>query len=117
VAAIGAALEPAHDDGALGYVDVVPAQIACLAHPQAVSVDQQADEPIALAVAIAFQCSEQPVYFILGQMLANAIRGISLAAFRWTGRITLRFSLAEMDDLRRHRLPFDLVLVAEYNRM
>jgi hypothetical protein len=48
VAAVVAAFKSAHGDGALGQVNVVPAQIASLADPKPMTVDQQADEPIAL---------------------------------------------------------------------
>ena len=44
--AISAALEPAHDDGALPQVDVIPAQIASLRDPQTMAVDDQPDQPI-----------------------------------------------------------------------
>ena len=53
--AIGAALEPAHDDGAFRQVDVIPAQIAGLRDPQTVSVDDQSDQPIPVTVPIALE--------------------------------------------------------------
>jgi hypothetical protein len=43
------------------------------------AVDQQADQPIALPVPIAFKGGEQPVNFVLGQMLADPIGGVRLA--------------------------------------
>lgn len=39
VRAVVAALETAHDDGALGQVKVIPPQVACLGNPQPVPVD------------------------------------------------------------------------------
>ena len=37
------------------------------------AIDQQADEPIPLAVPLALQGSEQPSHFVLGQVLADSI--------------------------------------------
>ncbi len=45
--AIGAALEPADDDGAIRQVDVIPAQIASLGDPQTVAVSDQLDKRVA----------------------------------------------------------------------
>jgi SAM domain (Sterile alpha motif) len=44
--AVGAALEPADDDGPLRQVDIIPAQIASLGDPQAVAVDDQPNETV-----------------------------------------------------------------------
>jgi hypothetical protein len=66
-----ARFEPAHSDSALGQVNVVPSQIASLAHPQAVPIDQQADPPIALAVPLAFEGGKEPSHFGLRQVLAH----------------------------------------------
>jgi hypothetical protein len=43
------------------------------------TVNQQADQPIALTMAIASQSCEQPVNFVLGQVLADPIGGVRLA--------------------------------------
>jgi hypothetical protein len=58
---IGAALEPADDDGALRQVDVIPTQIASLGDPQAMAVDGHADQPIPVTVPIALQGGQQLV--------------------------------------------------------
>jgi hypothetical protein len=57
--AVGAALEATDDDGAFRQIDVVPAQIAGFGYPQAMPVDQQADQPIAVAAAIALERGEK----------------------------------------------------------
>jgi hypothetical protein len=72
--AVRAALEPAHDDGALGEVDVIPAQIASLRDPQTVAVDDQSDQKISVTVPIALEGGQQLVHFGLGQMLPDPIR-------------------------------------------
>jgi hypothetical protein len=71
--AIGAALEPADDDGAFRQVDVIPAQITGLRDPQAVSVDDQSDQPIPVTVPVALECPKELVYFPVGQMLPNTV--------------------------------------------
>ena len=53
--AVGAALEPADDDGALRQVNVLPAQIARLRDSQAMAVDDQPDQPIPMAIPVAFE--------------------------------------------------------------
>jgi hypothetical protein len=44
--AVSAALEPAGDESALPQVDIIPAQIASLRHPQTMAIDDQPDQPI-----------------------------------------------------------------------
>jgi hypothetical protein len=51
--AVGAALEPTDDHGPLAQIDVIPTKVASLADPQAVPVDQEADQPIAVTVPCA----------------------------------------------------------------
>ena len=53
VAAVVAAFKSAHGDGALGQVNVVPAQIASLADPKPMTVDQQADQRLGSLQGIA----------------------------------------------------------------
>jgi hypothetical protein len=48
--AISAALEPAHDNGALPQVDVIPAQIASLRDPQTMAVDNQVPASVGIGV-------------------------------------------------------------------
>ena len=66
-------LEPPHLNGSLGEVEIVPTKIASLAHPQAVPVNEQPNQPIAVAVPIAAQRIKQPSDLIFGQMLADAV--------------------------------------------
>src|SRR5215471_9629324 len=95
MAAIGAALEPADDDGAFRQVDIVPAEITGLGYPQAVPVNQQADQPISVAISVPFECGEELVDLGLGQVLPDPIDRVALSALR-TGRITLLFALPEL---------------------
>jgi hypothetical protein len=44
VCAVVAALETAHKDGALGEIEIIPTKVAGLAHPQAMTVDQEAEK-------------------------------------------------------------------------
>ena len=53
--AIGAALEPADGNGALGQIDVVPAQVTGLRHPQPVPVDQQPYQPVTMPMAVGLE--------------------------------------------------------------
>ena len=46
------------------------------------AIDQEADQPIALAMPIAFQRGKQPGHFILGQVLADPIGRVRLAPSR-----------------------------------
>lgn len=69
--AVDAALETPDLHGALARVDVVPAQIDQLADPQAVQERYQRDHVVTVTVAVALEGSEQPVQFVLGQMLAG----------------------------------------------
>src|SRR3974377_1051965 len=71
--AIGAALQPADGNGALGQIDVIPAQVAGLRHPQPVPVDQQPYQPIAMPMAVALEGLEQLANLGLGEMLAHPI--------------------------------------------
>jgi len=80
--AVIAALEAAHNDGALGAVEIIPPEVACLAHAQAMTVDHEADQPIAVAVPIALERRQQPVHFRLGQVFTDPIRRIRLATRR-----------------------------------
>ena len=50
--AISAALEPAHDNGALPQVDVIPAQIASLRDPQTMAVDNQVPPVLVLVFVV-----------------------------------------------------------------
>ena len=71
VAAIGAPLEAAENDGALLQVDVVPTQIASFGNAQAMAEDQEADQPIAMTMPVALQGDKQLIHLGLGQMLAR----------------------------------------------
>ena len=53
-----------------------------LAHSQTMAIDQEADQPIALPMAIAFQRGKQPGHFVLGQVLADPIGRVRLAPSR-----------------------------------
>src|SRR6516225_488799 len=97
-----AALEPAHDDGALRQVDVIPAQITSLRDPQAMAVDDQPDQPIPVTVSIAFEGGQQLVHFGLGQMLPDPVGMVPLPSLCATGRITILFSPPKLDDFARH---------------
>jgi hypothetical protein len=59
--AVGAALEPADDDGALRQVNVLPAQIARLRDSQAMAVDDQPDQPIPMAIPVTLERLEELV--------------------------------------------------------
>ena len=72
-------MKPANDNRALRQVDVIPPQIASLAHSQTMAIDQEADQPIALPMPIAFQRDKQPGHFVLGQVLADPIGRVRLA--------------------------------------
>ena len=74
-----AAFKPANDNRALRQVDVIPPQIASLAHSETMAMDQEADQPIALSTPIAFQRGKQPGHFVLGQVLADPIGRVRLA--------------------------------------
>ena len=77
--AVIAPLETAHNDGALGEVKIVPTKVAGLAHAQAMTVDHEADQPIAIAVPIALEHRQQLVHLGFGQVLAHAIGRVWLA--------------------------------------
>src|SRR6516165_151392 len=77
--AVVAAFEAADDDGPLGQIDVIPTKVASLAHAQAVAVDEEADQPIAMAVPIALERRQQPVHFRLGQVFTDPIGCVWLA--------------------------------------
>src|SRR6516165_4576219 len=77
--AVMAALETAHNDGALGEVEIVPTKVAGLAHAQAMTVDHEADQPIAVAVPIALERRQQLVHFGFGQVFTDPISRIRLA--------------------------------------
>jgi hypothetical protein len=78
--AISAAIEPSHDDGALGEVNVIPAQIASLRDPQAVAVDDQSDQPIPMTMPVALKGCQQLVPFALGQMLPDPVGSVNNSA-------------------------------------
>jgi len=50
-----------------------PAKVAGLAHAQAVAVDHEANQPIAMAVPIAPERRQQLVHFGLGQVFTHTI--------------------------------------------
>jgi hypothetical protein len=56
---------------ALAEIDIIPAEIAGLGHSEAVPVDQEADQPVAVAMPIALERRQEFVDFGLGQVLAN----------------------------------------------
>ena len=74
------ALEPADRDGALGKVEIIPAQVTGFAHPQAVAIDQQTNQPITMAVAVGLQRRQQLGHLGFGQMLADAVGSFGLAS-------------------------------------
>jgi hypothetical protein len=78
--AISAALEPAHDNGALPQVDVIPAQIASLRDPQTMAVDDQPDQPIPVTVPVALEGGQQLVHLGLGQVLPDPVGIVPLAS-------------------------------------
>ena len=78
---IGAALEPAHDDGPLRQVDVIPAQITSLRDTQTVAVDDQCDQPIPMTMPVALKGGQQLVHLGLGQMLPDPVGIVSTAPF------------------------------------
>jgi hypothetical protein len=85
--AIRAALEPADDDGPLGQVDVIPAQIAGFGNPQTVAVDNQPDEPIPMTVPVALEGDQQPFDLGLGQVLPDPVGIVPPPSFCATGRL------------------------------
>jgi hypothetical protein len=82
VTAVGAALEAPDDHRASAKVDIVPTKIAGLRHPQTMPVDQEADQPVAVAMRIALERRQEFVDFGLGQVLANPVIDIRLSPFR-----------------------------------
>ena len=53
-------------------------------------VDQQADQPIPLAMPVTFECGEELLDLGFGQVLPDSIDLVALPSIR-TGRITLLF--------------------------
>ena len=76
----GSALQATHDDGALGQVEIIPAEVARFRNAQAVSVDQETDEPIAVTVPIALQGRKELGHLGFGQVLMHPIARVLLAA-------------------------------------
>jgi hypothetical protein len=66
------------------------------------AIDQEADQPIALPMPIAFQRGKQPGHFVLGQVLADPIGRVRLAPswFDWS-----RFSAFHQLEARRFHGP------------
>jgi hypothetical protein len=113
VAAVGAALKPANDDRALAKIDIVPAKVAGLGYPEAVTVDQQAYQPIPVAMPFALERREELVDLDLGQVLAHPVGNVSLpATTRLTGRITIVFGWLQRQNFRGHYWPLERGLVA-----
>jgi hypothetical protein len=83
--AVGAALEAPDDHRASAKVDIVPS----LRHPQTMPVDQEADQPVAVAMPIALERRQEFVDFGLGQVLANPVIDIRLSPFDATGRFSM----------------------------
>ena len=54
-------------------IDIVPPQITSLADAQTVAVDDEADEPIPLAMTIALEHGEELLNLRLRQVLAHPI--------------------------------------------
>jgi hypothetical protein len=79
---VGAALEPADADGALGQVEIVPPQVAGLAHPEPVAIDQQTDQPIAMTVPVGLQRSQELGHLGFGEVFTGAIGIVRLASLR-----------------------------------
>jgi hypothetical protein len=79
--AVDAPLETPDLHGALAPVNVVPAQIDQLADPQAVQERYQRHHVVTVTVAVALEGGEQPVQFVLGQMLAGPVILVSLTPF------------------------------------
>ena len=79
---LGAALEPPDMQAAMGEVDGVPAQRHELARPQPVPVGDQHHGGIAVAVAILPGSIDQAGNLAIGEVLAGADLGVTLAARR-----------------------------------
>ena len=107
-------LETAHDHGALGQVDVVPAQITGFGNTQAVPIDHEPYEPVAVTVAVALQGREQLVHLLFGEVLVHPIGGVLLPAL--TGHITLENRRRGEERFVRPLLGFPMYLVTIYDR-
>ena len=70
------------------------------------SVNEQPDQPIALAVPVPAQRIEQLGHFVLGQMLADAVVRISLAP-NWSQNSA--FNQFEMTRFHGHCLHVEIV--------
>ena len=99
---IRTALEAADNHGALRQVDIVPAEVTSLRDPQAVSIDDQANQPIPAAMPVALKRRQQLLHFSLGQVLPDPIGLVPLASFRSTGRITNDLGVPQPRDFARH---------------
>ena len=62
----------------------------------AMSVDEQADEPIAMAMAVALESCQHLEDLILGQVFSDAIRFVRLATFRGHWSHNSRFHQLQM---------------------
>src|SRR5262245_19715211 len=100
VRAVVGALEAAHNDGALGQVEVIPPQVASLGHAQTVPVDHEADQPVPMAMPVALESGQELGHLVLGEMLVDPVGRVLLTAR--TGRITLKTNVAEGNNLCGH---------------
>jgi hypothetical protein len=102
VAAIGTAFEATDDDRALTEVNVVPAEVAGLGHPKAVPIDQQADQPIAVAVPVALEGREKLIDLGLGQVLSHPVVDVRFTPLRANWSHFNRFSRSDHPQLCWH---------------
>jgi hypothetical protein len=98
--AIGAALQAANDNGALGQVDIIPAKIASLGYAKTMTIDNERQEPIPVTMPVTLESGEELVDLGLGQMLAGAIGCIRLSTLHWSHYAI--FGLSEPNDVCWH---------------
>ena len=85
-----AALDPAHRQGGLVEVDLVPAQVDQLADPQTMTIGHQDHGGVAVTVAVVLDLVDQTLDLGLGQVLPRPQFGVRLRR----AAATVRFSMA-----------------------